>query len=83
MKRAYFLFAMMMVAVAMSGCSSLAQSSASDDLYSTHNRIAIAQREAAEAELAKAQALRQKALYEQKLAEIGRASCRERVSPRV
>ncbi len=69
MKKSGYLFAMMFVAVAMSGCSSLASNSASDDMYSTHNRVAIAQRQAAEAELAKAQALAEKARYEQLLAE--------------
>lgn len=58
-----------LVAAVTSGCSSLNRNASSDDLYTTHNKIAIAQREAAEAELAKAQALAEKARYEQMLAE--------------
>lgn len=69
MKHAKFNLLVIILAVVMSGCSSLNRNAASDDLYSTHNKVAIAQREAAEAELAKAQALAEKARYEQMLAE--------------
>lgn len=55
----------------LSGCAAAWQSSAySDDLYSVHNKIAIANRQKAEAELAKAQYEAQQAQYEATLAKI-------------
>ena len=69
MKIAKNIWLIILGAVALSGCSALAQSGSNDDLYTTHNKVAIAQRQAAEAELAKAQALAEKARYEQLLAQ--------------
>ena len=55
----------------MSGCATAWQSSTyTDDLYSVHNKIAIANRQKAEAELAKAQYEAQQAQYEATLARI-------------
>lgn len=55
----------------LSGCAAAWQSAAySDDLYTVHNKIAIANRQKAEAELAKAQYEAQQAQYEATLAKI-------------
>lgn len=55
----------------MSGCAAAWQSAQySDDLYAVHNKIAIANRQKAEAELAKAQYEAQQAQYEATLAKI-------------
>ena len=55
----------------VSGCAAAWQNvSYSDDLYSVHNKIAIANRQKAEAELAKAQYEAQQAQYEANLAKI-------------
>ncbi len=53
----------------LSGCAAAWQSATySDDLYSVHNKIAIANRQQAEAELAKAQYDAQRAQYEANIA---------------
>ena len=55
--------------VLMSSCAAAWQNAAyTDDLYSIHNKIAIANRQKAEAELAKAQYEAQQAQYEAALA---------------
>ena len=55
----------------LSGCAAAWQNvSYSDDLYSVHNKIAIANRQKAEAELAKAQYEAEQAQYEATLAKI-------------
>lgn len=56
-------------AILLSGCAAAWQSvSYSDDLYTIHNKIAIAEQQKAEAELAKAQYEAQQAQYEAQLA---------------
>ena len=51
------------------GCTSASRVTASSDLYGVHNRIEIAQREAAEAEAARQEAIARQARYEAMLAE--------------
>ena len=70
--RKIVIFALLAVQVLLlSGCATAWQNvSYSDDLYSIHNKIAIAERQKAEAELAKAQYEAQQAQYEATLAKI-------------
>ena len=65
----------------LSSCATAWQNvSYSDDLYSVHNRIAIANRQKAEAELAKAEYEAQQAQYEATLAKIKAESAKQGVT---
>lgn len=71
MRRFLLIAAVLAQASLMSGCAAAWQSvNYSDDLYAIHNKIAIANRQKAEAELAKAQYEAQQAEYEAALAKI-------------
>ena len=70
MRKNILFFALLAQAFLMSGCAAWQNVKYSDDLYSVHNKIAIANRQKAEAELAKAQYEAQQAQYEATLAKI-------------
>ena len=56
MKKFVMIFAVLAQSLLMYGCAAWQGVSYADDLYSVHNKIAIAERQKAEAELAKAHA---------------------------
>ena len=64
----------------LSGCAAWQNVSYSDDLYSIHNKIAIAERQKREAELAKAQYEAQQAQYEATLAKIKAEAAKQNVT---
>lgn len=70
MKRLLTLSVSLIVALALTGCAALQNISYTDDLYAIHDKIAIANKQKAEAELAKAQAEARQAQYEAAYAEI-------------
>lgn len=71
MRKFIVVVAVLAQSVLMTACAAAWQSSSySDDLYSVHNKIAIANAQKAEAELAKAQYEAQQAQYEATLAQI-------------
>lgn len=78
------IIAIMVVATslfAMLGCATAWQNVAyTDDLYSVHNKIAIANRQKAEAELAKAQYEAEQAQYEATLAKIKAEAAKQGVA---
>ena len=66
--------------VFMCGCALWQNVSYADDLYSIHNKIAIAEQQKAEAELAKARYEAQQAQYEASLAQIKAAAAEQGVA---
>ena len=65
----------------LSGCAAAWQSATySDDLYGVHNKIAIANRQKAEAELAKAQYEAEQAQYEATMAKINAEAAKQNVA---
>jgi len=71
MKRILVIFTVLAYAVMAGGCATAWKNVAyTDDLYSIHNKIAIANRQKAEAELAKAQYEAEQAQYEAALARV-------------
>ncbi len=81
MRKLIVLVAVFIGALWLSGCAAAWQSSTyTDDLYSVHNKIAIANRQKAEAELAKAQYEAQQAQYEATLAKIKAEAAKQGVT---
>lgn len=81
MKRILVIFTVLAYAVMAGGCATAWKNVAyTDDLYSIHNKIAIANRQKAEAELAKAQYEAEQAQYEAALARVKAEAAKQGVT---
>ena len=81
MRRIFAIMAAAAMVLSMSGCATAWRNvTYTDDLYSVHNKIAIANRQKAEAELAKAQYEAQQAQYEANLAKIKAEAAKQGVT---
>ena len=81
MKRFLTIVVVVAYSALLGGCATAWQNATyADDLYSVHNKIAIAEQQKAEAELAKAQYEAQQAQYEATLAKIKAEAAKQGVT---